>query len=348
MEAVRARTSKLNKDEVATIGVHTERLSAVVMHLTLRLAAAEARAAVAEAKVAERRALDPGAADLRAYASGTGTGTTYAAALRLPRHQEPIALGAPPGPMLAFYPAKEDGPIKTADETKAALKEAVDPAKNWIQVTKLRKVGNAGVLVQTTDQESASRLRAAVPKTLRVTEPKRRQPLVCLSRLDGDPTFDEIITAMHEQNFRDDPAWPLARIQKEATGAFKKNRSRGAAKATAAILTCTAELREALIKRGRIYIGWQSVEVTDYVDVTCCSKCQQYGHPERYCRAKETTCSRCGATGHAAGACKAEETCCATCKRLGKREAAGHRTASRDCPARQYAEARSVSMTQYG
>ncbi|KAJ8706441.1 hypothetical protein PYW07_012519 [Mythimna separata] len=125
--------------------------------------------------------------------------------------------------------------------------------------------------------------------------------------------------ALYEQNFREDPAWPLARTQKEAT--FKKNRSRGAAKATAAILTCTAELRVALIKRGRIYVGWQSVEVTDYVDVTCCSKCQQYGHPERYCRSKETT--RCGATGHAAGECKAEETCCATCKRLEKRGAAG-------------------------
>ncbi|KAJ8706440.1 hypothetical protein PYW07_012518 [Mythimna separata] len=66
--------------------------------------------------------------------------------------------------------------------------------------------------------------------------------------------------------------------------------------------------RMALIKRGRVYIGWQSVEVTDYVDVTCCSKCQQYGHPERYCRSKEITCSRCGATGYAAGVRKAEET----------------------------------------
>ncbi|KAJ8706442.1 hypothetical protein PYW07_012520 [Mythimna separata] len=139
------------------------------MHLTLRLAAAEARAAVAEANVAERRALDPGAADLLAYASRPA-GTSYAAALRLPRRQEPVTLGAPPGPMLAFYPAQEDGPIKTAEETKAALKEAIDPAKSWMQVTKVRKVGNAGVLVQTTDQESASRLRAAVPKTLRVTE----------------------------------------------------------------------------------------------------------------------------------------------------------------------------------
>ena len=40
MEAVRSKTSKLNKDEVATIGAQTERISAVLVHLALRVAAA--------------------------------------------------------------------------------------------------------------------------------------------------------------------------------------------------------------------------------------------------------------------------------------------------------------------
>ncbi|GBP88519.1 hypothetical protein EVAR_64963_1 [Eumeta japonica] len=31
--------------------------------------------------------------------------------------------------------------------------------------------------------------------------------------------------------------------------------------------------------------------------VTCCRKCQQYGHPEKFCRSKEV-CSGCGLTGH--------------------------------------------------
>ena len=272
----------------------------------------------------------------------------YAAALKLPRQREPVQIQNPSGPMMALYPAEEGGPIKTAEDTKAELKKAVDPAKIWVQVSRVRKVGNAGVIVQTTTDEAARRLRAAIPASLRVAEPKLRQPLVCMNRLDGDPSFEEVLEALHDQNFRDDPDWPVERIRREAKGAFKKNRSRGSAKATALIYACSAALRESLMRKGRLYIGWQSVEVTDYVDVTCCSKCQQYGHPERFCKTGETTCQRCGATGHRGDDCTSTTTACATCKRLGKQGAESHRTASRDCPARQHAEQRSVAMTKYG
>lgn len=344
MEAVKSKTSRLNKDEVAAIGLHTERISAVLVHMALRLAAAENRATAAEKSLAELASASASSKQI----SPPPPAISYASALRLPRNAEPLQMESTPGPLLAFYPAADNGDLKTAEETKAALKKAVDPAKLWVQVAKVRKVGNAGVLVQTTSDEAATRLRAAVPGTLRVTEPKKKLPLVCFNRLDGDPSFDEVLTALHDQNFREDPAWPLERIKKEATGAFKKNRSRGTATATAAIFACSAGLREALLNKGRVYVGWQAVVVTDYVDVTCCTKCQQYGHPERFCRSKETTCQRCGAVGHRGAECTAAATCCATCKRLGKKEAVSHRTASRDCPARRYAEERSVAMTNYG
>lgn len=332
MEAVRSRSSKLNKDEIAAIGSHTERLSAVVTHLALRLAAAERRSAQLENQPRTSATLD--------------ATPTYASALKLPRRQETIHMVPNPGPMLAVYPAEESAELKTAEDTKAALKKAVDPTKLWVQVAKVRKVGNAGVLVQTTSQAAASRLKEAMPPTLRVAEPKRKQPLICLNRLEGNPTYEEVLTALHEQNLKDHQKWPLDRVLREAKGLFKKTRSQGAA--IAAVFSCTTELREELLQRGTVYIGWQAVEVTDYVDVTCCNRCQQFGHPEKYCRAAEVTCSRCGITGHKSDACQSTSACCATCKRFGRKEAASHRTAARDCPARLYAEKRSVAMTNYG
>ena len=106
-------------------------------------------------------------------------------------------------------------------------------------------MGNAGVVVQITNEAAARRLKEAMPPSLRVAEPKRRQPLVCFNRLDGNPSFDYVLVALHDQNYREDNAWPLTRIKSEAKGAFKKNRAPGAA--TAVIFACFAALRESLL-----------------------------------------------------------------------------------------------------
>ena len=79
MEAVRSKTSKLNKDEIAAIDAHTERLGAVVTHLMLRLAAAEA--------AMQRRA-----------AAGLG------------RDSVPVPIARAPGPSVAMAPIPSDYP----------------------------------------------------------------------------------------------------------------------------------------------------------------------------------------------------------------------------------------------
>ncbi|GBP97330.1 hypothetical protein EVAR_103843_1 [Eumeta japonica] len=83
-----------------------------------------------------------------------------------------------------------------------------------------------------------------------------------------------------------------------------------------------------------MYIGWEVVEVCDYLGVTCCRKCQQYGHPEKFCRSKDEICGKCGAVGHRRDDCTSQEEKCATCHRFGKRDAHTHTTAAANCPAR--------------
>lgn len=71
-------------------------------------------------------------------------------------------------------------------------------------------------------------------------------------------------------------------------GVFKKRGYRGGA--TTAIIKCPVEFRQALVERGKVYIGWQVIEVCGYISVTCCNKCELYGHPEKYCWSTETIC----------------------------------------------------------
>lgn len=331
--------SKLNKSEVNAINGYGTDIVAIVGALGLQVSTLKVQVLESEAEVVAARAgsgAEPGCA------GGSGR-ATYASALRTARGAEPRPISVVQGPELAFYPSEGNAELKTAEDTKTELKKTIDPKAMSVGIEKVRKVGNAGVVVQTTSTAAAEKLRAAVPPTLRVADQKRRLPLVALNNVEGDPSFEEVVECLHRQNLADSE-WTLPLLQEQMKGVFKKGRRQQ--NTTTVVFSAASRLRDYLIGLGTVYIGWMAVDVTDYVRVTCCSKCQQYGHPEKFCRAAETVCGRCGLAGHRTEACSATKTCCATCKRFGRD--AGHPTASRDCPARIHAESRLISSTQYG
>ena len=109
------------------------------------------------------------------------------------------------------------------------------------------------IVVHTTSVAAAGRLREAVTSTMRVTEYRKRHPMECLSAVEGDPSYESVVEALYEQNFRENAQWPKERLKKETKGALKKRRQGGAA--CAVIFECSAALRETLVSRGRAYIS---------------------------------------------------------------------------------------------
>lgn len=247
------------------------------------------------------------------------------------------------GPTVIFYPQAGSETIKTSDDTKKVLQSAVNPADSGIKITQVRRVGNSGVVVRTATEESAKKLREAVPLGLRVAEPKTRWPRVALRYIRVQLTGDQILDELHRINMADDPDWPSSRFREECK--FAVSKQLGPKYLT--VLECSPALRDKLVGLGRVYVGWDEAEVCDHIRSTCCSKCQQYGHPEKYCRSKEDTCGKCGEVGHRHTDCKSETKCCATCKRFKRAEAAAHTTAAADCPARHYAEQQEAAKTLY-
>ncbi|GBP23611.1 Retrovirus-related Pol polyprotein from type-1 retrotransposable element R1 [Eumeta japonica] len=311
--------SKINKADTNSVASHGHDILAVVAALNLKLA--EAELAVASAKLEAAKAISTGIVQAPAT-----TTMSYAATLKLPGPKRAVPERKKPsgGPVLAFYPvAEQSEAIKSAEETKKVLKSAMDPTSMQVQVSKVRKVGRAGVIVETTSVEAAEKLKKAVPPTLKVTEPRSRKPLVALRNLLGDPSGEAVITALYEQNMRIKyPDWSLDRLKKSCRVAFKKSRREGST--TTVVLECEPELREVLVTLDRAYIGWEAVPIC------------------------ETVCGKCGATGHRLADCQSTVTRCATCHRFGRREGETHTTASRDCPARRFAEERKISVTRYG
>ncbi|CAH2083508.1 unnamed protein product [Euphydryas editha] len=258
-------------------------------------------------------------------------------------HQPPVHIPATQGQAVLFYPNTEE--IKTSDGTKAKLQKAIQPGRMGIPVHSVRRIGNSGIAVTAATPAAAEKLKAAVPPTLKVTEPRGRRPLVAIRNLRVDSTADSLLEDLQTTNLSDDPEWTLEKKRANCRVAFKTGR-RG--ERTTVVFECSPSLRDKLIGLGRVYIGWDEADVCDYLRVTSCNRCHQYGHPEKFRRAPEMVCGRCGETGHKKTECQSQSECCATCKRFKRKEAGTHVTNAPTCPARIYAQQQSVNMTQYG
>lgn len=112
------------------------------------------------------------------------------------------------------------------------------------------------------------------------------------------------------------------------------------------VIEVPAEVRKALIINDRVFINWSSCPVRDFTLVTRCYKCQQYGHAAKTCRGVNTICGHCG-EAHEIKDCpkKVEPPKCATCLQFKK--PSNHKTGDPDCPARQMAEKRYISLVDY-
>ncbi|KAJ2945050.1 hypothetical protein O0L34_g1950 [Tuta absoluta] len=324
-------------------------MTALFMTLALRLKDAEHRADRAELELAAelekakaQKTMAPAQVPIPAQPQGSSV-PSFASILRMtgqasrPKPQQP-------GMTVAIYPAEGNDKVKTAEETKALLKASVNPQNIGVQVSRLRKVGNGGVFLQTTSAESAEKLKKALPDTLRASEPKERAPLVAVINVEGDIQDNEAFKEdLIKQNFEEAER---DSISKGMEVAFKKWRRGGAA--TTVVLRCSPTVRETLINRERLYLGWERYLCRDYVDVVCCSRCQTYGHSVKFCKATKETCGKCGVEGHRRGYCTSTTTVCATCTLFKKEGAGTHRTASTSCPARAYAIDRALSRVNYG
>lgn len=109
----------------------------------------------------------------------------------------------------------------------------------------------------------------------------------------------------------------------------------------------TPEIRNILMKEERVYIDYDRCRVKDFLDVTCCYRCQVYGHIGRSCMEKDPMCSHC-TCNHDCKYCnnKNDPEVCGACKRLNKESA--YSVNSRECPAYIRAAEVRISRTNYG
>lgn len=114
------------------------------------------------------------------------------------------------------------------------------------------------------------------------------------------------------------------------------------------ILEVSKDVRDLLVRKERLYIGWSCCRVRDYVAATRCYKCHGFGHTTKYCKAEHEVCGHCAATGYAFKNCpnKSRIATCANCKRAAKNS--DHCVTSNTCPAYISAINQVLARTDYG
>lgn len=99
-----------------------------------------------------------------------GIPSSYAGRLKLANKRTIPKSAQAQGSTMAVYPT-EEGTAKTSEETKAALKNKIDPIKMGIPISKINKIGNGGVVLQTTSVAAVSALKEVIPPGFRTSEP---------------------------------------------------------------------------------------------------------------------------------------------------------------------------------
>ncbi|CAH2083501.1 unnamed protein product [Euphydryas editha] len=190
-------TAKLNKGDSANVNRELTYISEVVSHMALALSESERSVDTSKARVVilqsclEEEKTRSSISGIKAEQVAAAIAATANSTISGKKQTYAEKLMAQTGPVVAVYPSEKGAALKTADDTKSALKTSVAPAALNIKVDKVRRLAGAGVLVQTKTREDLEKLKLAIPPTLRASEPKRRQPLVALRNLEGKASISQ-------------------------------------------------------------------------------------------------------------------------------------------------------------
>ncbi|KAK9293553.1 hypothetical protein QLX08_011541 [Tetragonisca angustula] len=218
----------------------------------------------------------------------------------------------------------------SSEVTKGKLQELITPKEEKLNIKNLRRIQGNGVLVETESRENIESLLASEKLRkagLTVEIPPKKNPRLIIYDVPKMDNDTEIIETIIDQNINEKEKVKLRPQMRIAfkTGDKSKDRNN-------VIIEVSKEVRDILINKGRLFMGWSYCRVQDYIAVTRCYKCQGFGHTSRYCKSEMDICGHCSTSGHSFKDCpnKHKAATCSNCKRMGRNS--NHVVTSRECP----------------
>lgn len=221
--------------------------------------------------------------------------------------------------LLAVKPNNQNG---SAQATKADFKEQLEALGSELGIKGIKCASNHTILVQTVAACDKAKVVAAfnnsdkLKREYTIEESKKKLPTVILraverkDRRDSDEFSKKLIAANSDLKNISDVAASDIKILYSRRAACRKSHL------SDIVLRVSPQVRVAMLNIGRVNIDFGQSRVEDFVNVTQCFKCLEFGHLAKHCSNKEV-CSHC-AGEHTFKDCQEktnEKLCCTNCKK---------------------------------
>ena len=280
------------------------------------------------------------------YASKLAMGTRSVPAVTSARTRKPIR--PTNNHVVLIRPAEGQG-TKSSEETKERLMQSLDPRTESVRIKNVRKTNNNGLVVETASKADLEKLKICVGReqTLKVEEPGRRGPKMIIVGIPKTVLEGNLAEAMHDQNPEiQNMGISKDSLKRDLRPCFQIGKRKE--DTTNVVVETTTQIRNALREIGRLYFDWMSCRIDDYLGISRCYHCQNYGHIAKHCRQEKATCYHCAGHGHRAEECKDRDAPpkCAPCKKGNRTHT--HSVRERTCPSYRLALERLARQTDYG
>lgn len=270
---------------------------------------------------------------------------TYAEKVKVKSISVPSSAVKSPRNIMTVFPA-EGVEIDSSEQTKERIMGTIKPEKEKLKIRNVRKIRNNGILIETETKEDLSMLlcnKKLVEAGLKAGLPSKKLPRVIIFDVPRELNEGSLAEAIHLQNVDIMDKTQFSRDFKLVfkTGDKKKDVVNWVAEVT-------PDIRKILINKSRVFVGWRSCNIQDYISLTRCYRCQSFGHVAKYCKEKVDTCGHCSEEGHNFKVCpnKNRHEVCVHCKRIKRPD--DHSSRAKNCPVYVMALEQFINKIDYG
>ncbi|XP_023219070.1 uncharacterized protein LOC111621218 [Centruroides sculpturatus] len=255
----------------------------------------------------------------------------------------------PPMPIhtvLVFSDNKEN----SSEKTRALLTNNINPREVGLGVKRLRKINNGGVAVDLVDVSDVEFLQEKVNDIpgLSARIAKKQRPLLKLAFVPISVPRETLTKSIYEQNlhFHTSSSYESYEMFESDVQVKFPIKQRDPNYITW-VIQVSPEIREMLLKKGKICVEWTRCPIYDFVPTNQCFRCLRFGHRARDCMLQTMVCSHCG-EDHLFKDCtnKHKRPRCANCVRENNKEH-DHNTMDRRCQTYLRAKAQAIERTDY-
>ncbi|KAF6199601.1 hypothetical protein GE061_007627 [Apolygus lucorum] len=239
-----------------------------------------------------------------------------------------------PGPAALYISCESEAGEKLSPQSvRRRVLNEVDLTKLGVEVTTCKPVDQKLLVVVTNNKERTVLSNALAKKGFTVTEGKSNSKphLIKITRVDKSVGKEELLETNWKQNafLRELTSWD--KINSGFIPAFTKGGKQY--DEVTWVVQVSKEVRKILIDSGSLNILLYRCKVEDFIDISRCFHCQQYGHISTNCKASTHTCGFC-AGEHNTRECPGgmpHSPVCANCQRMGLPY--NHKVDDQECPA---------------